>query len=92
MYDIKLQITENGVIKSIKDDNSDGNGKLFTKTKLYILNSEEEKQTFLKDICWDIGISGNQVEPVLENLNLPPTIESKEKKLTLWQKIKQVFS
>ena len=47
MYDIKLQITENGVIKSIKDDNSDGNGKLFTKTKLYILNSEEEKQTFL---------------------------------------------
>lgn len=89
MYEINLKVTENGVVKSIVDTNSDGNGKFLTKTYIYLLQTNNEKEKFLKDICLDLGMSSSGIEQVLESLPSPKKHE--KKKTNLWKKIKQVF-
>ena len=56
MQKITLQIADNGVIKTINDDNINGAGEPFESTVVYEFSSNEKKIEFIYDLCIDIGL------------------------------------
>ena len=70
MQKITLQIANNGIIKTIEDDNINGAGESFESTVVYEFNTNQNKISFIEDICIDIGLefgnsrSENQIQVV----------------------------
>ena len=61
MYKITLEVASNGVVKTIVDDNSNGNGEIEEIKTVYQLEGDElndfDKTTgFLFEICEDLGL------------------------------------
>lgn len=56
MQKITLQIADNGVVKTIYDDNINGAGEEFESTVVYDFDNAENKLKFLKDLSIDIGL------------------------------------
>ena len=55
MQYIKLQLADNGVIKTVVDDNINGAGEVFESTNVYEFNLIENRIKFIEEICTDIG-------------------------------------
>lgn len=56
MQYIKLQLADNGVIKTVVDDNINGAGEVFESTNVYEFNLIENRIKFIEEICTDIGL------------------------------------
>lgn len=56
MQHVKLQLADNGIIKSVFDDNINAAGEIFESTTVYEFNSTENKIKFIEDLCIDIGL------------------------------------
>lgn len=57
MQTIKLTLADNGVIKTILDDNINSAGESFESTIIYDFDNKESKIKFIKELCIDIGLS-----------------------------------
>ena len=57
MQTISLKVADNGVIKTVNDDNINAGGELFESTVVYDFETIENKIKFIEDICIDIGLS-----------------------------------
>lgn len=53
---VTLQIADNGIVKTINDDNINGGGEQYESTVVYEFNSNEKKIEFIYDLCIDIGL------------------------------------
>lgn len=56
MQNINLQPADNGVIKTVKDDNINAAGESFESTIVYEFDSIEGRVKFIEDLCVDIGL------------------------------------
>lgn len=56
MQKITLQIADNGVVKTIYDDNINGAGEEFESTIVYDFDTIENRLKFIKDLSIDIGL------------------------------------
>lgn len=56
MQKITLQIADNGVVKTIYDDNINGAGEEFESTIVYDFSNLENKLRFIEDLSIDIGL------------------------------------
>lgn len=56
MQYINLQLADNGVIKTVKDDNINAAGESFESTTVYEFNTNENKIKFIDELCVDIGL------------------------------------
>lgn len=57
MQIITLSIAENGIIKSISDDNINGAGESFETIKVAEFKTNEDKIKFIKELCLELGIN-----------------------------------
>lgn len=57
MQVITLSVAENGLIKTISDDNINAAGEAFEMIKVSEFKTNEDKIKFLKDLCLDLGIN-----------------------------------
>lgn len=70
MQKVTLQIADNGIIKTINDDNINGAGEAYESTVVYEFSSNKKKIEFIYDLCIDIGLelgnsrSGSQIQIV----------------------------
>ena len=68
MQTITLNIADNGIIKTIHDDNINGAGEQYESTVVYEFSSNEKKIEFIYDLCVDMGLelgnsrSGSQIQ------------------------------
>ena len=65
MVTIILDIAENGVVRTLEDDNINGNGELFAQKLLYSFDNDKDFKSrikFLKDLCLDIGLELGNIE------------------------------
>lgn len=56
MQEIKIKLADNGVIKTVIDDNINGAGEIFESTNVYEFNTIDNKIKFIMDFCVDIGL------------------------------------
>jgi len=56
MQNINLQPADNGVIKTIKDDNINSAGESFESTLVYDFEKVYNRIKFIEDLCIDIGL------------------------------------
>lgn len=56
MQKITLNIADNGVIKTINDDNINGAGEEFESTIVYDFTEMQNKLNFIKELSIDIGL------------------------------------
>lgn len=92
MQSITLQIADNGIIKTVKDDNINGAGEEFESTVVYEFNTNQNKIEFIKDLCVEIGLefgnsrSENQIQ-VIENWgdDFEPTPEQAKQRIEVMQ-------
>ena len=56
MQNINLQPADNGVIKTIKDDNINAAGESFESTVVYDFETIDNRIRFVEDLCVDIGL------------------------------------
>lgn len=71
MQNIKIQLADNGVIKSVHDDNINGAGESFESTVVYEFKSVGNKIKFIEEICIDIGLElGNSMSK--HQINIQP--------------------
>lgn len=99
MQEITLKIADNGVIKTVTDDNINAGGEKYESVIVYDFEKgNDDKLNFIKDVCIDIGLDFgnskqyNQIRVVADwgvNYN-PSTIETKHKIQTLRDKIKEL--
>ena len=98
MQKITLNIADNGVIKTIFDDNINGAGDTFESTIVYDFEQLENKLNFIKELSIDIGLefgnsrSANQIKVSTGwGDNYQPTpAEAKEKIKELKARIKEL--
>ncbi len=57
MQTVKITLADNGVIKSVIDDNINAAGEVFESTTVYDFESQATKIKFINDLCLDIGLS-----------------------------------
>lgn len=57
MQTVKIVLADNGVIKTVIDDNINSAGELFESTIIYDFANKESKIKFIKDLSVDIGLS-----------------------------------
>ena len=57
MQTIKITLADNGVIKTVLDDNINSAGESFESTTIYDFDNKESKIKFIKELCIDIGLS-----------------------------------
>ena len=65
MVTIILDIAENGVVRTLEDDNINGNGELYAQKLLYSFDNDRDFKNrikFLKDLCLDIGLELGHTE------------------------------
>jgi hypothetical protein len=56
MQIVTLQIADNGIIKTINDDNINGAGESYESTVVYEFATNQKKIEFIYDLCIDIGL------------------------------------
>lgn len=56
MQEIRLQLADNGVIKTIVDDNINGAGEMFESTNVFEFNEVQAKVKFIEELCTDVGL------------------------------------
>ena len=56
MQEIRLQLADNGVIKTIVDDNINGAGEVFESTNVFEFGSVHNKVKFIEELCTDVGL------------------------------------
>jgi hypothetical protein len=56
MQEIKLQLADNGVIRSVIDDNINGAGETYESTTVYEFDSISNKIKFIEELCIDVGL------------------------------------
>lgn len=67
MQKITLTLADNGLVKSVYDDNINGAGEAFESTVVYEFDSVENRIKFIEELCIDIGLelgnsrSGNRI-------------------------------
>jgi len=72
MQYVKINIADNGVIKTVFDDNINSGGESYESTVVYDFTDQISKIKFIEDLCIDIGLSfGNS-----KNKNQIKIIES----------------
>ena len=88
MQQINLQLADNGVIKTIKDDNINAAGESFESTTVYEFDSTTNKIKFINELCMDIGLefgnskSKEQIQVLKDwGLDYNPPTEEKVKKI-----------
>lgn len=57
MQTVKITLADNGVIKTVLDDNINAAGEIFESTTLYDFEIQSNKIKFIKELCIDIGLS-----------------------------------
>lgn len=57
MQTVKITLADNGVIKTVVDDNINSAGESFESTSVYEFESTEDKIRFIEEFCVDIGLS-----------------------------------
>lgn len=98
MQKITLQLADNGVVKTIYDDNINGAGEEFESTVVYDFENAENKLKFLNDLSIDIGLEfGNSRSKEQIKVQLgwgqhydPTPAEAKEKIKQLKSQIEQL--
>lgn len=88
MQTVKITLADNGVIKTVTDDNINAAGESFESTTIYDFDNKNSKIKFIKDLCIDVGLSfGNskskQQIKVVEDwgADYNPTQSEKEEKI-----------
>ena len=57
MQTVKITLADNGVIKTVLDDNINSAGESFESTTLYDFEVQSNKIKFIHELCMDIGLS-----------------------------------
>lgn len=57
MQTVKITLADNGVIKTIIDDNINAGGESFESTTVYEFENNLDKIRFIEELCVDIGLS-----------------------------------
>lgn len=57
MQTVKITLADNGVIKTVIDDNINAAGESFEATNVYEFETTEDKIKFIEELCMDIGLS-----------------------------------
>ena len=57
MQTVSISLADNGVIKTIVDDNNNSAGEKFESTTVYEFETVSDKIKFIEDFCLDIGLS-----------------------------------
>lgn len=88
MQTVKITLADNGVIKTILDDNINSAGENFESTTLYDFEIQSNKIKFINELCMDIGLSyGNsknkhQIQIIEDwGIDYNPTNEEKLEKI-----------
>jgi len=87
MQTVKITLADNGVIKTVFDDNINAAGESFESTTIYNFENNETKIKFIRELSIDIGLifgnskSKNQIHVVEEwgNDYIPDDAERLEK-------------
>ena len=71
MRTIILEPVDNGIIKTVTDDNYNGDNKLFEEKKIYLLRDNiEDSETFLRGLISDLGLFlGNDYDKCCIHIN-----------------------
>jgi len=56
MQIVKLQLADNGIIKTVIDDNINGGGETYESTTVYEFDTIPNRVTFIEELCIDIGL------------------------------------
>jgi hypothetical protein len=56
MQQVKLQLADNGVIKTVIDDNINGGGESYESTTVYEFDIITNKIKFIEELCIDLGL------------------------------------
>jgi len=56
MQQVKLQLADNGVIKTVLDDNINGGGESYESTTVYEFDTIPNKVRFIEELCVDLGL------------------------------------
>lgn len=70
MQEINITLADNGVIKTVKDDNINGGGSEYESTSVYEFNSIQNKIKFIEELSIDLGLefgnsnSKNQIQVI----------------------------
>ena len=57
MQTVKITLADNGVIKTVVDDNINSAGESFESTTVYDFEDQTAKLKFINELCVDIGLS-----------------------------------
>lgn len=57
MQTVKITIADNGVIKTVTDNNINSAGENYESTLVYGFEEIEDRIKFIEDLCIDIGLS-----------------------------------
>lgn len=57
MQTVKITLADNGVIKTVLDDNINAGGESYESTVVYDFGDQISKIKFIEDLCIDIGLS-----------------------------------
>jgi len=57
MQTVKITLADNGVIKTVVDDNINAGGESYESTVVYDFADQPSKIRFIQDLCIDIGLS-----------------------------------
>lgn len=57
MQTVKITLADNGVIKTVIDDNINSAGESFESTTVYDFEDSTAKLRFINELCVDIGLS-----------------------------------
>lgn len=70
MQTVKITIADNGVVKTVFDDNINSAGESFESTTIYDFEKTDTKLKFIKELCVDVGLifgnsrSKNQIKVI----------------------------
>jgi len=100
MQTVKLSIADNGVIKTVVDNNINSAGERYESTLVYDFDKIDDKIGFIHDVCIDVGLSlGNSKHKNKISIgsgwgdNYKPTKAEAEQKIKSLQKqIKELQS
>jgi hypothetical protein len=70
MQEINIKLADNGVIKSVTDDNINGGGEAYESTTIYEFNSVSNKIKFIEELSVDLGLEfGNSNSKIQIQVN-----------------------
>jgi hypothetical protein len=93
MQTVKITLADNGVIKTILDDNINSAGEVFESTTVYDFEIQSNKIKFINELCVDIGLTfGNsknkrQIQIIEDwGVDYIPTTKEKNEKIERLEK------